>query len=112
MSVAPTKLTLKKESHLTVEWADGITSRFAIEMLRANCPCATCRDVRAASGQNRLRVLSAARPDDGRLIALSAEPVGNYALRIHWNDGHSAGIYSFEFLRELGKDQNRNQSED
>jgi DUF971 family protein len=32
---------------------------------------------------------------------LNVEPVGNYALRIYWNDGHSSGIYSWEHLRNL-----------
>ena len=31
----------------------------------------------------------------------SVEAVGNYAIRIHWNDGHNAGIYSYNHLRSL-----------
>ena len=31
----------------------------------------------------------------------SVEPVGSYAIRIHWNDGHSTGIYSFDHLRKI-----------
>jgi DUF971 family protein len=32
---------------------------------------------------------------------LQCEPVGAYAIRIHWNDGHNSGIYSYEHLRNL-----------
>ena len=35
------------------------------------------------------------------LTATGAELVGNYAIRIDWSDGHSSGIYSWAFLREL-----------
>jgi len=35
------------------------------------------------------------------LSALSAELVGNYALRIDWSDEHGSGIYSFQYLREI-----------
>jgi DUF971 family protein len=35
------------------------------------------------------------------LKMLKVEPVGGYAVQIHWNDGHSAGIYSWEHLREI-----------
>ena len=31
----------------------------------------------------------------------AVEPVGNYAIRIAWNDGHSSGIYSYEHLRKI-----------
>ncbi len=31
----------------------------------------------------------------------SVEPVGSYAVRIYWNDGHSSGIYSFDHLRNI-----------
>jgi DUF971 family protein len=36
-----------------------------------------------------------------RLKMESVEPVGHYAVRIHWNDGHSTGIYSFDHLRKI-----------
>ena len=32
---------------------------------------------------------------------LSAEPVGKYAIKFHWNDGHELGIYSWQFLRDV-----------
>jgi DUF971 family protein len=37
------------------------------------------------------------------LKMLSVEPVGNYAIRIHWSDGHSTGIYTWEYLRRLAE---------
>lgn len=79
---------------LRVNWADGHTSTFALRWLRANCPCATCReDVRVASDDPL-----ALRPMPSSEVE-SAELVGNYALRLQWKDGHNAGIYTFSSLR-------------
>jgi DUF971 family protein len=36
----------------------------------------------------------------------SVEPVGNYAIRILWSDGHGSGIYSFEHLRKISPESN------
>ncbi len=38
-----------------------------------------------------------------RILMESVEPVGNYAIRIIWNDGHSTGIYSFAHLRKISE---------
>ena len=35
------------------------------------------------------------------LKMLAVEPVGNYAIRINWSDGHSSGIYSYDHFREI-----------
>jgi DUF971 family protein len=35
------------------------------------------------------------------LKILDVEPAGNYALRIHWNDGHNTGIYTFDYFRQV-----------
>lgn len=51
--------------------------------------------------QNPLAILSSS--SKGPLTALSAELVGNYAIRISFSDGHTAGIYSWNYLRSLPK---------
>ncbi len=97
---APRKLDLKKDKGLTIEWADGSTSYYSIALLRRMSPSAEARALRAEIEQNPLTVL----PSSGTsapLEALAAELVGNYALRIRFSDGHSTGIYSWEYLREI-----------
>src|SRR5438093_12047382 len=49
------------------------------------------------SGNKRLREESISKD----VRPLSIDPVGRYAIRFHWSDGHSTGIYTFEHLREL-----------
>ncbi|MBV9073141.1 MAG: DUF971 domain-containing protein [Acidobacteria bacterium] len=86
-----------------IAWKDGHVSHYSFAWLRDACPCATCNEEREASGR---RLGEATKPKPGALPmykdpARPAEivPVGRYAINFHWNDGHSSGIYSWEFLR-------------
>jgi len=83
---------------LAIEWADGHHSAYPYQHLRDHCPCATCLDTEPASPQpaGPLPMFGSGplRPD-------KAELVGRYALQIYWSDGHSSGIYTFDYLRDL-----------
>lgn len=98
---APLRLNLQRDLQLEIDWADGKRCVYPISLLRTMCPCATCREVRKDSqaGKSSLRILPGnfTKP----ITALSAELVGNYALRIEWSDRHDAGIYSFRYLRDI-----------
>lgn len=65
------------------------------------CPCAQCRETRAAGSQAKGRLTILPGNYSGPITVVAAEPVGNYAIRIDWSDGHGSGIYTFEYLREL-----------
>lgn len=88
---------------LEVEWADGHSSAWSFAWLRNACPCATCVDERAQQGRKAGQ--PKAKPKDVLpMYAPPAKPqsahaVGRYAIQFNWLDGHSAGIYSFEYLR-------------
>jgi DUF971 family protein len=106
-ATTPLRLDLQKKSHLAIDWQDGRKSVFPISVLRTMCPCATCKQQRqeqaaAPKGRLSLRVLHGTAEE--ALSAVSAELVGGYALRIDWSDGHSSGIYSFEYLRSIDRD--------
>ena len=64
-------------------------------------PCASAVGARSAidelAANKRLREESIGKD----VRPLSIDPVGRYAIRFHWSDGHSTGIYPFEQLREL-----------
>lgn len=84
-------------SPLHVTWADGHKSTFDLEYLRRMCPCAQCTEHGATPLHERLH-----RPLPDRSFELRMmNPVGNYGVAIEWADGHSTGIYSFHYLREL-----------
>lgn len=100
-SYQPRAVALKRRESLRIEWADGHVSVFPLAVLRTACPCASCRDKREKDADNPLRIVQAATDQARMVVAAGAEIVGNYALRITWEDGHDTGIYDFRMLREL-----------
>lgn len=97
----PTKLHLRKTEGLDVEWSDGRHDFFSLSELRTNCPCATCREHRRTEQQRKSRLTILPGNFGGALVVTQAEPVGHYALRLHFSDGHASGIYSWAYLRSL-----------
>lgn len=99
-SIDPERIAVSKSRGVRIDWKDGHSSELGLDYLRDRCPCATCT---GAHGTPR-REPGAASPFPifkPALRIVGAEPVGSYALRIAWNDGHSSGIYSWELLREI-----------
>lgn len=80
---------------LQVDWDDGHQSRFNLRQLRYQCNCANCVDEH--SGVRKIELTSV----DPAIRPLKVEQSGRYALQIHWSDGHSTGLYTFDRLREL-----------
>lgn len=102
MPLAPTKIKLDAgDNTLAIEWSDGHASAYGYEYLRDHCPCATCTGAEGRTPRTRAAVsgpLPMYRPAPR---PLRAELVGRYALQIFWSDGHSTGIYTFTYLREV-----------
>jgi DUF971 family protein len=99
----PKKIQVSKsKATLNIEWEDGIESEYALSGLRSACPCAECRgghENMATRGSPDMLLIPL---QDGRSTVLErVDPVGNYAIQLVWEDGHSYGIYSWEFLRDL-----------
>jgi DUF971 family protein len=87
--------------HLAIRWDDGSETFLALEAMRRHCPCASCHgetDVLGNVYKGPDRPLSA---NSFKLIRIT--PVGGYALNPAWADGHSTGIYSYEYLKRLGE---------
>ncbi|MBN8728749.1 MAG: DUF971 domain-containing protein [Xanthomonadales bacterium] len=96
-----TAITLHRASQvLEVAFDDGASFRLPAEYLRTHSPSAEVQG--HGPGQ---RVLVYGR----RYIRVMAiEPVGNYAVLLRFDDGHASGIFSWDVLYELGRDQERN----
>jgi DUF971 family protein len=95
-------ISLKKEGndHLVIEWSDGYVGRVTWKQLRDDCPCAGCREERQKP-PDPFRLL---QPNElVPLAPVSMPRVGRYAYKIVWSDGHDAGIYTLEHLRQLCK---------
>ena len=99
----PTDLALTAPNRLRIEWSDGTAREYSVQELRDGCPCATCREKRShPAPPTLLPVLSAAEAQPLAIRAM--KPVGNYAYAIAFSDGHDTGIYTIDYLRELGRE--------
>ena len=92
---APTEIKLHQKSRvLEIAFSDGSRFELSYEFLRVYSPSAEVRG--HGPGQE---VLQAGKKD---VDILSLEPVGSYAVQPHFSDGHATGIYSWDYLYELG----------
>lgn len=101
-SIFPTQITANKQlGWLQITWNDGTTCTYPLDHLREACPCVQCRGGHAMMG---------AAHDPTDLLALTPKrsyrletiaQIGNYALQPVWDDGHSSGIYTWDFLHKL-----------
>jgi DUF971 family protein len=97
--VDPVRVDVERERGVTITWDDGRVNRFGLEELRTCCMCAQCRGLRE-EGKDAWSQASGAPP----LRIESAREVGNWGLNLHWNDGHTTGIYTWEVLRAWGEE--------
>ena len=80
---------------------DGRRSFYPVALLRKMSPSAEMKQLREEMARNPLTVLPSSATPSGPLTAEKAEFVGNYAIRIQFSDGHSTGIFSWDYLREI-----------
>lgn len=79
---------------VVVRWKDGSSTELAYKLLRDNCPCADCANLHGPADPLRLKLAPNYQLN-------SVAYVGNYAVQLNWGDGHNAGLYSWNYLREL-----------
>lgn len=103
----PVKVRVDKTggTGMEIDWRDGHKSSWTFAWLRDACPCATCHDEREKAG----RKPGVPKPKAASLLPMytapvrpkEVSPVGRYALKFVWNDGHESGIYSWDYLRRV-----------
>jgi len=97
----PIEIRLKTaEKRLEIDFDDGTTVRLSAEYLRVESPSA---EVQGHGGPGQKQLV----PGKSQVAIRTVEPVGNYAIRIVFDDGHDTGIYSWAYLRELGAEQEK-----
>jgi DUF971 family protein len=94
----PTDIKLHSKSRLLdITFDDGVSFSLSCEFLRVNSPSAQVRG--HGPGQEVLQL-------NKELVTITAiEPVGMYAVKLVFDDGHDSGLYNWEYLYELGEGQ-------
>jgi DUF971 family protein len=94
----PAELRLiREEARLEIDFSDGKTFALPAEYLRVESPSAEVQ----GHGPSQKKIVAGKR----RVRISAVEPVGHYAVRIVFDDGHDSGIFSWSYLRELGEEQ-------
>jgi DUF971 family protein len=93
VSSQPKVIRQSDPKRVEIEWSDGHHTVYSATELRGICPCAEC--VSETTGQ---RIHDPASVPEA-LEQSGMELVGNYAVSLVFSDGHSAGIFTFDFLR-------------
>jgi DUF971 family protein len=105
IAVTPEKVRvlLTEGKGLEIDWADGHRSAWAFKWLRDACPCATCKEERNQEGrkpgQPKKKAADLLPMYTPPAKPASAQAVGRYAIQFNWLDGHTSGIYSWDYLR-------------
>ena len=95
---APLEIRVRRASRrLEVDFAGGETFSYAAEYLRVESPSA---EVQGHPPDERVWV-----PGKADVGITSVEPIGHYAIRILFDDGHDTGIYTWDYLHQLGEER-------
>ena len=101
--VVPKSITANRSlAEMKIEWSDEHVSVYSFNLLRAACPCASCR-----GGHENMRpepdeaVFMIQLPDGPEVHLRNISKAGEYGISIEWEDGHAYGIYNWNYLRLL-----------
>jgi DUF971 family protein len=86
-------------TELAIKWDDGLESFIPLEALRRHCPCAGCKGEVDIMGNLYKGPDKALSPTSFQLRQIGI--VGGYGVQPAWADGHSTGIFSFDYLRRM-----------
>ncbi|MBF0309535.1 MAG: DUF971 domain-containing protein [Magnetococcales bacterium] len=94
----PTEIRqIRSEKRLEIAWNTGEKFSYTTEYLRTHCPCADCQ----GHTPDQAKLIDGKQDVDvGSII-----PVGHYAIKLVFSDGHDTGVFSWETLYELGEHQ-------
>jgi DUF971 family protein len=96
----PTDLKLHRRSHeLEIRFADGMNARLSAEFLRVHSPSAEVKGHSAGEG------ILVTDKEDVNIVEI--EPVGLYAVRLVFDDGHNTGLFTWPILYELCSERDR-----
>lgn len=107
--MSPKQLKIFEKNTLLITWQDDNVSKINLEYLRKECPCASCKGETVLLKTYRPPKQTSSSPEMYKVKDIKT--VGGYAIQITWKDGHNTGIYTWEYLSQLEKDQGSNKQQ-
>jgi DUF971 family protein len=101
--MSPKKLKIFEKNSLLITWQNNTESKINLEYLRRECPCASCKGETVLLKTYRPPKIAFDNPEMFKIKNITT--VGGYAIQITWKDGHNTGIYTWDYLLQLDKDQ-------
>ena len=86
---------------MAIRWDDGVESFVPLEFMRRACPCAGCAGERDIMGNLAKAPEKPLTPASFQIRRITT--VGGYAIQPVWGDGHSTGLYAFDYLRRVAE---------
>jgi DUF971 family protein len=97
------QIKIEDKTKLFIKWDDETETRLDLKYLRDECPCANCKGETILLKTYKPQKLPAVNPEMYKIKDI--QQVGGYAIQITWKDRHNTGIYSWEYLKQLDKEQ-------
>jgi DUF971 family protein len=104
--MTPKQIKIFEKKKLQIVWNDGNESKIDLKYLRDECPCASCKGETVLMKTYRPAKPTTTTPEMYKINNI--ETIGGYAIQITWKDGHNTGIYTWDYLKQLDKDQSDN----
>lgn len=102
----PIRIDVNRDvGEMEIEWRGGRVDNLSLSVLRRWCPCALCSDRREQQARGRDLHMLTPEERDATADVTNVVPVGRYAIKIRWGDGHDTGIYTYDSLRRMGEEQ-------
>ncbi len=107
--MSPQQVKIFEKDKLKITWEDSTETILLLKYMRDECPCAGCKGETILLKTYRPPALTVVTPEMYQVKNI--EVVGDYAIQVTWKDGHSTGIYSWDYIKQLeeGMDENKNQ---
>ncbi|RPI66427.1 MAG: DUF971 domain-containing protein [Ignavibacteriales bacterium] len=102
----PKKIQILDKKELFIKWNDDTETFIDLKYLRDECPCASCKGETVLF--KTLRPPSITVKNSNMYEIIDIQLTGGYAIQIKWKDGHGTGIYTWDYLKTLGKEGGQN----
>ena len=99
----PLQIKVFDKSTLLIRWDEKSECKIGLKYLRDECPCANCKGETVLLKTYRTPKSKVLIPE--MYMLQNIQSVGSYAIQISWKDGHTTGIYSWEYLKMLAQDE-------